>query len=316
MKKNIIPLFIATILGFASCNNVEDGYRIDYVDSPSQFAVNILTPDRAIVGDSITYLITAESEVDIKSLVVSTSISGGDGTGFAIAENGIDPLVDHIYGTIQPGTRNLELLYHYVVSQDTVDAKVNFTLIDDYGKNLVTYDLHTIPSTVTYTNVTMYAQSNSLADGLSTGSGLVYHNLEDYQEINAANQAIQESLDIVFVMDGTNAFLAAPYSGYFWSSMSVKNKTLFKLIDNTEGIDFENLTSADVSQITEDNLVKKGTTQIDDLKVGDIIGFRTDFASTNPYHFGLIKINNMHPTNVEYYDGTSYVIEMDIITQK
>jgi hypothetical protein len=314
--KRITMIFIAALFIFAACENVEDGYRIEYSDSPSSFLVTLQTPDRAAIGDSITYLIKAESDVDIKTLIVTTSVSGGDGTGFETVENGTDPLIDHLYGTIQPGTRSIELYYHYVVSQDTLDATVEFTLIDNNGKNDVSYDLFTIPSTIKYENISLYAKNNSLADGLSTSDGTVYYNTNNYSDVSAVNQAVQESLDIVFLMDGTGAILAAPYSGYFWSSMSVKNKTLFKLIGSADSIDFNNLTDADVSKITEDAVVKKGSTQIGDIKVGNIIGFRTDFASTNPYHYGLIKINGMHPTNVDHYEGSSYVIEMDIITQK
>ncbi len=316
MKKYYIPLLIASIIcGFFACDNVDEGYKIDYPDSSSEFAVALQTPDRGSINDTIKYTITANSNTDIKSIVVKSSISGGDGTGLIVPDGVTDPLVDHIFGTIQPGTQSLDLQYQYIINQDTLDPTITFTLIDEEGENCDTSDLMVIPDIAKYFAINLYAQTNSLADGFSTADNIVYHNLTNYANVSTVNAAIQKSLDIVFIKDGDNAMLVAPYSGYFSSGMSTKNKTLFKKIEEMNSCDFDNLSNADVSEITEENMVKKGTTDIDNLQVGDIIGFRTDFASANPYHFGLIRINAIHPTNVEYYDGISYIIEIDVISQ-
>lgn len=311
-----VILSLAFLLGMAACDNVDEGYRIDYGESSAQFAVELLTADRGSVGDTIIYNIQAVSEFEIKSLLVGTTISGESGSGFVIPTGETDPLIDHVYGTIQPGTKAINIQYNYVVSQDTVDATVNFTMIDEMGKKEKVFELLTIPSVVAYDSLVLYSKTSSLTDGLSTADGVVYHNLTEYEEVNVVNNAVQEALDIVFIVNNDVAMLVAPYNGTFSSGMSVKNKTLFKKIANVTSTDFDNLTDATLSIITEENEVKKGSTSVGNLKVGDIIGFRTDLASTNPYHFGLIRINAIHPTNVEYYEGVSYMIEMDVVTQK
>jgi len=300
----------------ASCDNVDEGYRIDYGESTAQFTVTLLTADRGAVGDTIIYALQATSDANIKSMVVNNSVSGGTGTGYVIPGGETDPLIDHVYGTIQPNTKAFNIRYYYVVSQDTLDATINFIMIDELGKKETTHELYTVPSIVSYDSLVLFCKSQSLADGFSTSDGMVYHNLQEYEEVSEINKAVQEALDMVFIVDNGIGMLVAPYSGIFYSSMAIKNKTLFKLTPDVSSSDFDNLTNATLSIITEENEVKKGSTSIDSLKVGDILGYRTDLASTNPYHFGLIRINAIHPTNVEYYDGVSYMIEMDVVTQK
>jgi hypothetical protein len=316
MKRFFIPIVITLVLGFTSCDNVDEGYRIDYIESPAQFSVIPVGSERGAINDTIAYLITAQSDVNIKSLIVTTSASGASGTGFEIVENGVDPLIDHIYGTIQAETKTIEILYNFIIKQDTVDPSLTFSLIDEVGKKTITHDIFAVPAITKYMDVAIYANSNKYADGFSTFDGVVYHNLDEYKEATETNKAIQESLDIVFLINGSDAMFVAPYNNAFWSSMAIKNKTLFKKIENSDSLEISKFTNGSFAQIIEDNQVEKGTTQIGNIQVGDIIGFRTDFASTNPFHFGLIKIKALHPTNVEFYDGTSYMIEMDIVTQK
>jgi len=316
MRNFYIILALVLFLGMVACDNVDDGYRIDYGESTSQLTVELLTADRGSIGDTIIYDIQAASEVEIKSMVVATSISGESGTGYAIPSGETDPLIDHVYGTIQPGTKAFNIQFKYVVSQDTVDATINFMMIDELGKKEKVFELFTIPPIASYDSLVLYSKTQSLTDGLSTVDGVVYHNLTEYEDVNVVNNAVQEALDMVFIVNNDVAMLVAPYNGTFWSGMTIKNKTLFKKITNVTSTDFDNLTNATLSIITEENEVKKGGTSMGDLKVGDIIGFRTDLASTNPYHFGLIRINAIHPTNAEYYEGVSYMIEMDVVTQK
>jgi hypothetical protein len=247
---------------------------------------------------------------------VSSTASGDEGTGYYIDSSSTDPFIDHAYGTIQPGTYDLEVIYNYIVAQDTVNNSLIFTMVDEYGKKTTSFEIITVPAIVRYDNITLYTNSSSKTDGFSTADGVVYPNLEEYAELTVANEAVQKSLDIIFLAGSESSMLVAPYNGNFSSSMGVKNKTLFKLIQGVTAEDFDNLTNATLSAITEENEVKKGSTSVANIKVGDIIGFRTDFASSNPYHYGLLRINAIHPTIVDYYEGTSYMLEMDVVTQK
>lgn len=317
MKKYIYLLFLlVTILGMHSCENVEDGYRVDYPETPADFSVTLTTPDRADVGEIIGFSILASSSYDIKSLVVNSDVSGAEGTGYVIDSTQVDPLIDHAYGTIQPGIREININYNFKIENDSIDPVITFILVDEYGSKTIQHSLYAIPPVVSYDSLVLFAQSNALADGFSTTDGAVYHNLTNYKDVSVANQAIQESLDIVFLIQNDTAMLVAPYNGNFSSSMAIRNKTLFKVLTGVSSEEFDNLTSASLSKFTEDEKVKNGTTSLWDVKVGDIIGFRTDFASTNPYHFGMLRINAIHPTNCDYYEGTSYLIEFDVVTQK
>lgn len=325
MKKlTIIPMektFIKTILiliiiSAASCDNVENGYRIDYMETPAQFIVSLLSSNRAAISDTVSFSIKVSSDYDIKSIVSVSTVSGGEGTGYFIDSAAVDPFVDHAFGTVQPGTREMDFIYYYVADQDTVDAKITFSLIDDYGKKSVSFDLIMVPSVVKYDSVVLYTNTSAYTDGFSTFDGTVYFDLSNYEDLTVANESVQESLDIIFLANASSSKLVAPYSGYFTSSMSVRNKTLFKIITGISNEEFDKLTNASLSEITELYEVKKGSTDIQDIRVGDIIGFKTDFASANPYHYGLLRINAIHPANVDHYAGTSYLIEMDVVTQK
>jgi hypothetical protein len=292
------------------------GFRFDYVETPASFSVTLNTADRGAVGEAIIFSIQAKSDFNIKSLVVDSEVSGTSGTGFVIDSSQTDPLIDHAYGTIQKGTKEIDIYYHYVIENDTLDPRISFTLVDEYGSKTVQHNLYAVPSIVSYDSLVLFAQSRINADGFSTYDGAVYHRLADYEEVTAVNEQVQESLDIVFLISNETSALVAPYNGNFGSAMSIRNKTLLKLLPDVTSAEFDSLTPASVSKITEEAEVKKGSTDLWDIKAGDIIGFRTDFASTNPYHYGILRINAIHPTNCEYYEGTSYLVEFDVVTQK
>lgn len=317
IKNNfIILLSLIGVLGIRSCENVEDGYRIDYPESPAEFTVSLLSADRGAIRDTISYSLKATSEYDIKSLVITSSVSGGDGTGYVIYPDMEDPLIDHVFGTIQPGTRNIDLVYNYVVAQDTLNSDLTFTLIDDFGKNTFVQSVITVPSITEYKQIVMYSQSDEKTDGFSSIDGQVYHDLQKYEELTVENEAIQQSIDLIFIISGGGTALVAPYNGQFSSNMAIRNKTLVKLMPEVSNEEFDNLSNASLSLLTEEYEIKNGTTSVENVKVGDIIGFRTDFASSNPYHYGMLRINAIHPTNIEHYEGISYLIEADIVTQK
>jgi predicted small secreted protein len=316
MKKHIyLAIILACVLVISSCENVVDGYRIDYEETPADFSVGLVTADRGPVGDSIIFSITANSEYNIKSLVVTTSVSGAAGTGFTINSTQVDPLIDHAYGTIQDNVKEIDINYCYVVENDSLDPEITFTLVDEYGSKTVKHSLYAIPPVVKYDSVVLFAKSSYYADGFSSVNGEVYHYLGNYSETSTANLAVQEALDIVFIIANEEAVLVGPYNGNFTTTMSVRNKTLFELLPDVSSEEFDNLSSASLSSITEEAEVGRGSTDIWNVQVGDIIGFRTDLASTNPYHYGMLRVNAIHPTVCDYYEGTSYLLEIDVVTQ-
>lgn len=312
---NKIAIISMLMYGLSACNDVEDGYRIEYAESPAEFTVSTITLNRGTIGDSISFSIHAQAQTDIKSIIVTSTLSGDEGTGFVIDNGKTDPFIDHAYGTVQKNTRNIDVNYNYIVSQDTGNVTITFSMIDGYGKKTSEFDVLTVPGITKYNKVTLYSNSNSKTDGLSTIDGVVYHKLADYDPVSAANNAVQESLDVIFIVSGNSAMLVGPYDGNFWSNMGIRNKTKFKKLVDMTPSDFSGLTSASLSQFVDQGNVDKGTTGIADIKVGDLVGFKTDFASKNSYKYGIIKVNAIHPTNCAWYDGVSYLIEMDVVTQ-
>jgi hypothetical protein len=313
---NKLGLFVLMIAGLSSCYDVEEGYRITYSESPAVF--NVIAPEiiRGAVGDTISFEIQAQTQSDIKSVVVSSTLSGKEGTGFYIPAGETDPLIDHAYGTIQKNTRKFDIYYNYVIAEDSNDVTINFDLIDGDGKKSAEYDVITVPSITHYNNVMLFTNTTAKTDGFSTVDGSIYRELSNYETVTSANQTVQESLDIIFLVWNNTAILAGPYDGWFSSNMKVRNKTKFmKLSDSMTSTDFDALTNATLSYYTDKGKVDKGTTSISDIKVGDLIGFKTDFASANSYKYGILRVKAIHPTNCDWYEGVSYMIDMDVVTQ-
>ncbi len=310
---------IMATLAFA-CNNVEEGLDPEYAESTADFTVELLTPDRGAINDTISYSVTVSANSDIQSLFVQAKsstdiISGDSGTEFEVSDDN-DPFIDHAYGTIQSGTNSISLIYNYVISQDSTDLDMIFTMVDETGIQRDTMEVATVPSFTTYDDIVLYSQSNSDADGLSTADGTVYHDLAEYEDYTTVNVAIQQSVDIVFIANDESAVITCPYNTTLDVDFSETNKTLFVLLEEVSSDDFDALTTASLSSFTEDYEVKKGATSLSDVQVGDIIGFRTDYNSSNSYHYGILRITAMHPTTVDYYDGMSYQLEMDVKVQQ
>ncbi len=317
MIKKLYSKIILTSLCVAaitSCNNVEDGYRIDYSESTADFTVTAKNLERGAIGDTILYDINAQSDFDIKSIIIESSTSGKEGTGLFVKDE-TDPLIDHTYGTIQKNTKEFNLGYRYIVSQDTVDVTLSFKLIDGEGKKSSSSKVLTVPAITRYNSITMYTNSNSKTDGLSTADGTVYKKLPTYEAITSDNVKVQESIDVIFIVSNNSAMFVAPYNGNFSSNFTVRNKTKFKKMESLNTVDFASLNNATFSYFIDTDEVNKGTTSVSDVKVGDFIGYKTDFASTNSYKYGIMKINSIHPANCDWYEGTSYVVEMEVVTQ-
>jgi hypothetical protein len=310
-----IVVICLSAVAFTACYDVEDGYRTSYSESSATFTVAATNMERGAVGDTVWYEISAQSNVNIKSIIIESSTSGSEGTGLYI-ENGVnDPLIDHTYGTIQKNIKEFNLGYCYIISQDTVDVSLSFSLIDEEGKKSSSFKVLTVPAITRYNSIIMYTNSNSKTDGFSTVDGMVYKKLPGYESITTDNVKVQESIDIVFIVSNNSAMFVAPYNGNFSSNFSVRNKTKLKKMVSITATDFANLTNASLSNFIDTDEVNKGATSVSDVKVGDFIGFKTDFASANSYKYGIMKINSIHPTNCDWYEGTSYVVEMEVVTQ-
>lgn len=308
----VIGMFVVT---FTSCIDVEEGYRVNYSESSATFTVMAQNLERGAIGDTITYKINAQSNFDLKSIIIESSTSGSEGTGLYIEDGNNDPLIDHTYGTIQRNTKEFKLGYRYIVSQDSVDVSLSFKLIDEEGKKTSSSKVLTVPSITRYSSITLYTNSNSKTDGLSTADGTVYTKLPSYEAITTDNVKIQESIDVIFIVSNNSAMLLAPYNGNFASNFSVRNKTKFKKMESITASDFASLTNASLSYFVDTDDVNNGSTSVSEVKVGDFIGYKTDFASVNSYKFGIMKINAIHPANCDWYEGTSYMVEMEVVTQ-
>lgn len=318
MIKKILSKIVVICLSavaFTACYDVEDGYRTNYSESSATFTVAAKNMERGAVGDTIWYEINAQSNFDIKSIIIESSTSGSEGTGLYIKNGVNDPLIDHTFGTIQKNIKEFNLGYCYIISQDTVDVSLSFSLIDEEGKKSSSFKVLTVPAITRYNSITMYTNSNSKTDGFSTVDGMVYKKLAGYESITTDNVKVQESIDIVFIVSDNSAMFVAPYNGNFSSNFSVRNKTKLKKMESITATDFATLTNASLSNFIDTDEVNKGATSVSDVKVGDFIGFKTDFASANSYKYGIMKINSIHPANCDWYEGTSYMVEMEVVTQ-
>lgn len=297
----------------SSCYDVTEGYDVDYGETSATFEVTNLGYSYGAIDDTIKFSVIAEANIYIKSIIVESTISGDDGTGFDTASMVVDPFIDHAYGTILDSTTSADLIYFYIIGQDSSDVKLTISMVDEEGMASVTSKIYTVPSIVTYDSISMYSKTTVKTDGFSTYDGTVYHNLYDYEDVTEDNLEVQESLDIIFYVDDSKAYLVSPYSGS--NGFSVVNKTIFKAMTSLTTNKFDELTNASLAYYAEIDTISSGTSYLEDIQVGDIIGFRTDYASINSYAYGMIRVNAIHPTNCDYYDGKSYMLEMDVVTQ-
>ncbi len=320
MKRTTIYLlpFVFLFFAFYACENVEDGYTVDYDEASAEFTVELLTSEIGSEGDSAIFSITINSDYNIKSILTILSESGGDGSGYIIdtTENE-DPFIDHAYGTVQPGTKSLSIQYAYIFPSDTTDNTLTIRMIDEEGEAEVEYDLEGILDITSYDSVCLYTQTARLTDAFSTSNGNVYTDIADYSDETDYNLDIQEYFDIIFLVEDDTAMLTSPYDGYENAGLSVSLKTHYvRLTDYISADEFDDITNITLSEITEKYNVKKGAATISNIQVGDVIGFRTDLSSKNSYCYGMLRINAIHPTTVDYYDGTCYVLEIDVKTQQ
>jgi hypothetical protein len=304
-----------------SCEDlVEEGYRIDYPDSDAVFTAVPMAYDAGAVGDRVSFKLSVKSDHDIKSCVVTATNDGASGSGYDVGEDGFDdPFADHNYGTVQKGITSFTVKYDYIIPEGINQAKVTFSVIDDMGKVSAEVDVHVVAPIKNYDNRELFAKNNIFNDAFASIDGIVYPDIKsNYSTVNSDNVAVQEKIDILFYYDLNDkvSVISSIDDSRLGFDLTIKNATRFVKMDDITEEDFMSLTPASLVALTqEDSIIYKGSSQVRGIRVGDIVGFSTDINAIHSFKTGLIKVNGLHPTNVEHYEGTAYVMECDIVTQ-
>lgn len=310
----------ALFLGLVACEKlVDDGYRIDYGQSDAEFQVEPLGLESGAAGDVISYKLSVTSSHPIKSCIVQASQEGAGGSGYDVATEGFDdPFADHNYGTVKKDVKSFTVKYDYIIPEDVNKVKITFSVIDDMGQVSQVVNITVVPNIKKYSNKSLYAQNSMFNDAFATIDGLVYPNIRaNYGSESQENIAVQEKIDIFFYHDLANhvSVISAPDDGSLGVELKIENATRFQKLDLTTE-DFENITAGSLVELTrEDSINYKGTSRVTGISVGDVVGFVTDLNALHSLKTGLIKVKSLHPANVNHYDGTSYVMECDIVTQ-
>lgn len=304
-----------------SCEDlVEDGYRIEYAESDATFTADPLDLESGAIGDIISYKLIVDSDHFIKSCVVQATREGANGSGYDVTTEGYDdPFADHSYGTVKKGITSFVVKYDYIIPQGINKSKITFSLIDEMGKVSARVDLNVVPAIKKYPGKELFAKNNLFNDAFASIDGLVYPDIKsNYSTLSEENLTVQEKIDIIYYYDkGANlSVISSPDDSRIPLELQVENATRFKKLSGISEEAFNTITAASLVNLTlNDSISYKGTSQVRGIAVGDIVGFSTDVNATHSLKTGLIKVNGLHPTNVEHYDGTAYVMECDIITQ-
>jgi hypothetical protein len=180
----------------------------------------------------------------------------------------------------------------------------------------------TLKSIAKYHGIVLFTKSSDQTDGLATlnasGSYTVYNNMANYAVTSIINTPIQKSVDIMFVVRNEVGYIIAPSDWRFSTTnlSFVRNRTKFKLLNDVTYNGFDNITSSSLSAIIKRDSVKHTGDTYVPVQVGSVVGFFTDYNSTNSYKAGMLRVNAIHPSYCSWYTGKVYQIEMDIITQK
>jgi hypothetical protein len=314
----VLVLFSITIV---SCDDlVEDGYRIDYPPSDAAFNIEPIGYEMGAVGDIVSYKITASSANAIKSLVIESNQPGANGSGYDVGSVGYDdPFADHIFGTIKKNVTEFTVKYDYIIPKDINKSKLTFSLVDKQGKVSEEVNIAVVPSIKRYPKKNIVAKDNLFYDAFATIDGIVYPDIKtNYSTSSEENVRVQNKIDIVFYHDINNSrsVICSPAYGPVSLNLSVQNQTKFKKMNNISSEDFLNITAASLYEKTKmDSIAYNGSPNVNGIRVGDIVAFTTDINAIHSLKTGLIKVNGLHPTNVSWYEGTSYVLECDIVTQ-
>lgn len=325
MKTRFIKLF-STLLALSglliilmSCEDlVEKGYRIDYNESDAELVVEAIGDTSAAVGETISFRIEVSSNTIIKSCIIQSNKPGAGGSGYDVGTVGFDdPFADHNFGTIKKNITSFVVKYNYVVPKDVNSSKLIFSVIDELGKKSDTIEIVVVPTIKKYSNKKLYAKNRLYNDAFATIDGLVYPNIKtNFSSTSEENTTVQEKIDVVFFVDNGISIISSPaYSGLNLD-LNIENDTKFKKLSNISHEMFENITASSLVGLTKsDSISYYGSSAISGVKVGDIIGFTTDLNAVHALKTGVIKINQLHPTSISRYEGVSYVMECDIVTQ-
>jgi len=324
IRNMILPRPITMLLLFVvltSCDDlVEDGYRIDYPESDAVFTVEALDYESGAVGDVVSYKLSVNSNQFIKSCVVETANAGASGSGYDVGAEGYDdPFADHNYGTVKKNINSFTVKYDYVIPENANKSKITFSVIDEKGKVSQEVSVNVVFDIKMHNGIELYAKSSIFFDAFATIDGLVYPDIKNnYGQNSAESVDVQEKIDIVYYYNegGNSSVISSLDNGNLGVELEVENATRFKLMTEITEEDFNTITAASLVELTQnDSIAYYGSSQISNIVVGDILGFTTDLIAIHSLKTGLIKVNGLHPTNVGHYEGTSYVMECDIVTQ-
>lgn len=322
LNYKIFFLFILLAIATSSCIDlVDEGIDIDYAQSDAQLSVEPIELENGAVDETISYQITVSSSANIKSCIIQSTNPGQNGSGFDVASPGFnDPFIDHIFGTVQKNTKSFTVKYDYIIPQDINKSRLTFSIIDDLGKVSTERTIEVVPGVSNYTDKKLYARDKNFNDAFASIEGVVYPDIKtNYSTLSEENVEVQKKIDIVFFYDvvAKRSVIAAPSSSAVGLSLNVENNTLFKKLNGIGDLDLNRVTPAFLINLTEEaNIFKEGASQINNISVGDVIGFVTDLNAIHPLKTGMLKVNGLHPASVPHYEGVSYVLECDIIVQK
>jgi len=310
---------IAAMLLMVGCEDlVESGYTIDYGESDAVLSVQTIGSSSSAAGDTISFRIEVHANVDIKSCVVQATNPGAGGSGYDVSSDAYDdPFADHNFGTMQKNINSFVVKYNYVVPEDINSSKITFTVIEMNAKLSKTMEISVVNGIKKYYNKMLYAKDNINNDAFATIDGLVYPDIKtNFSSASEENRSVQEKIDVIFYVDNGNSVIASPAHGGLRLQLDIENETKFKKLASVTNAEFDNITAAELVELTQaDSISYYGSSAIADIRVGDIIGFTTDVNAVHSFKTGLIRINQLHPTSISRYEGTSYVMEFDIVTQ-
>ncbi|MEM6376811.1 MAG: hypothetical protein AAF705_01285 [Bacteroidota bacterium] len=312
-------LFLATVV---ACEDfVDQGIEINYGPSNATLTVEPIAGENGAAAETISYRITANANTNIKSLIIQASNEGRNGSGFNVNSTEFDdPFADHTFGTMQRDIQSFTVRYDYIIPDDISNTRLTFTIIDEAGKVSVERIVKVVPDVKVYTDLELFAKDNDFYDAFASVDGTVYPNIkENFSRFTTENVAVQEKLDFAFYYnrEGRNAVLAAPFSTRIFLELAINNSTQLKRLSNASDINIAEISPAKLIELTADeDLLKTGALQVDNLKVGDVIAFITDLNAVYSLKTGLLKVTGLHPSSVPQYDGVSFVLECDVVVQE
>ncbi len=319
---------IARLIGLAflfsinACTElVEEGIEVSYADSNAVVAVEALGGENAAAGETVSFAITVSSDFDIKSCIVKAAVEGRNGSGFNVSDTAFDdPFADHIFGTIREGIQSFKVRYDYIIPDAINKSRISFTIIDESGRASQEKTVEVVPAIAKYEDLELYAKDGTFHDALATIDGNVYSDIKtNYSKLSEANVAVQEKIDIIFYYDkeARRSTLAAPASGRVDLELNIENNTLFRVLNPTEAVTLDNITPSSLAKLVSDaSILSDGSSQLTNIKVGDVIGFVTDLNAVHSLKSGILIVKGLHPANVARYAGVSYVLECEVAVQK